>query len=95
MVIALMVKPVSTSDRPCRGSGGYSPASHQGGPGLATGSVHVGFVVGKVAFGKVSLKVLRFSPVNIVTPYSYMIWGINNRPVSGRSSEIVSPHRHE
>jgi len=34
-------------------------------PGFAPGSVHVGFVVDKVALGQVFLRVLRFSPVNI------------------------------
>jgi hypothetical protein len=35
-------------------------------PGFAPGSIHVGFVVDKVALGEVSLRVLRFSPVNII-----------------------------
>jgi hypothetical protein len=33
--------------------------------GFAPGSVHVGFVVDKVALGQVFLRVLRFSPLNI------------------------------
>jgi hypothetical protein len=48
-------------------------------PGFAPGSIHVGFVVGKVApekkkkkkkvaLGQVFLRVLRFSPVNIIPP---------------------------
>jgi hypothetical protein len=37
-------------------------------PGFAPGSVHVGFVVDKVALGQVLLRVLRFSPVNIIPP---------------------------
>jgi hypothetical protein len=32
------------------------------------GSIHVGFVVDKVAPGQVFLRVLRFSPVNIIPP---------------------------
>jgi hypothetical protein len=32
-------------------------------PGFAPGSIHVEFVVDKVALGQVSLQVLRFSPV--------------------------------
>jgi hypothetical protein len=32
------------------------------------GSFHVGYVVDKVALGHVSLRVLRFSPVNIIPP---------------------------
>jgi hypothetical protein len=34
-------------------------------PGLAPWSIHVGFVVDKVALGQVFLRVLRLSPVNI------------------------------
>jgi hypothetical protein len=34
-------------------------------PGFAPGSIHLGFVMDKVALGKVFLRVLRFSPVNI------------------------------
>jgi hypothetical protein len=41
---------------------GKSPRS----PGFAPGSIHVGFVVGKVALGQVFLLVLRFYPVNII-----------------------------
>jgi hypothetical protein len=37
-------------------------------PGFAPGSTHVGFVVDKVALGQVFLRVLRFSPVNIIPP---------------------------
>jgi hypothetical protein len=29
------------------------------------------------------------------SPYSYIIWGVKNRRVGGRSSETVSPHLHE
>jgi hypothetical protein len=32
------------------------------------GSIHVGFVVDKVALGYVFLRVLRFFPVNIIPP---------------------------
>jgi hypothetical protein len=37
-------------------------------PRLAPGSVHVRFVVDKVALGQVFLRVLRFSPANIIPP---------------------------
>jgi hypothetical protein len=37
-------------------------------PGFATGSIHVGFMVDKVALGQVFLRVLRFSPVDIIPP---------------------------
>jgi hypothetical protein len=41
---------------------GLSPRN----PGFATRSVHVGFVVGKLALGKGFLRVLRLSPVNMI-----------------------------
>jgi hypothetical protein len=37
-------------------------------PGFNPGSVHVGFVVDKVALGQVFPRVLRFSPVNVIPP---------------------------
>jgi hypothetical protein len=37
-------------------------------PGFASGSIHVGFVVDKLALGQVFLRVLRFSTVNIIPP---------------------------
>jgi hypothetical protein len=36
--------------------------------GFDPGSVHVGFVVDKVALRQVSLRVLRFYPVNFIPP---------------------------
>jgi hypothetical protein len=62
-------------------------------PGFATESVHVGFVVDKVALGKVFFRVLQLSPVNIIPPWLTMFiyhQGMNNRPVGGRSSETSS-----
>jgi hypothetical protein len=51
----------------------------------------VGFVVDKVVLGLVFLRVLRFSPVNIITPQlSILILGTNKRPVGGCSSETLS-----
>jgi hypothetical protein len=51
----------------------------------------MGFVVEKVALREVFLKLFGF-PVSLLFhldfPYSYIIWGMNNRPVGGRSSEI-------
>jgi hypothetical protein len=43
---------------------GFSPQK----PGFKPGSVHVGFVVEKVALGQVFLQVLWFSPVSIIPP---------------------------
>jgi hypothetical protein len=39
-----------------------------GRPGFDPGSVHVGFVVDKVALGQGFLRVLKFSPVNFMPP---------------------------
>jgi hypothetical protein len=53
-------------------------------------SVHVGFVVDKVALGLVSLRVLRFFlsvSFHRGSPYPYIIWGVNNRPIGDRRSE--------
>jgi hypothetical protein len=36
------------------------------GPGFAPGSVHVGFVVDRLALGQVSLRVLGVTPVNFI-----------------------------
>jgi hypothetical protein len=52
---------------------GISPRSH----GFAPVSIHVGFMVDKVALGQVFLRVFRFSPVNISfhsrSPNSYRL----------------------
>jgi hypothetical protein len=37
-------------------------------PGFDSGSVHVEFVMDKVALGQVFLRVLRFSPANFIPP---------------------------
>jgi hypothetical protein len=37
-------------------------------PGFATGSIHVGFVVDKVALAQVFLRVLQFCPASIIPP---------------------------
>jgi hypothetical protein len=52
-------------------------------PGFPSGSVYVGFVVWKVALGKVfsSRYSIWFSPADIIS-----LW-----PVCGRGSETVSP----
>jgi hypothetical protein len=46
---------------------------HRGGPGSIPGSVHVGFVVDKVALGQVFPRVLRFSPVNFIPPVLHFL----------------------
>jgi hypothetical protein len=57
---------------------------------FAPRSVHVGFVVGKVALGQDFLRVPWFFPVNVISPmlniHSRIIWRMDNGPISGRSS---------
>jgi hypothetical protein len=65
---------------------------------FAPGSVHMRFVVDKVALEQVFLRVIRFPlslSFHLGSPYSYTIWTMDSRPIGGRSSETVSPHRHE
>jgi hypothetical protein len=61
---------------------------------FAPASLHVGFVVDKVALGQ-----LLGCPLSISfhhgTPFSYIIWGMNSRPVGGCSSETVSSRQRE
>jgi small-conductance mechanosensitive channel len=67
-------------------------------PEFAPGSVHVRFVVGKVALGQVSVRVHRVSPVSVITLWLFILiyhLGDEQYAVGGRSSETVSPHRHE
>jgi hypothetical protein len=44
------------------------------GPGFNPGSVHVGFVVGKVALGQVFLRVLRFFLCQFHSPGAPLKW---------------------
>jgi hypothetical protein len=52
------------------------------------GLVHTGYVVCRVALGQVSLRVLQF-PLSVSlhrdSPYSYITWRMNNRPVQRHS----------
>jgi hypothetical protein len=59
---------------------------------FAPGSIHVGFVVDKVALGQAFHPFLRFSPVSIIPPpFSILvIRGMTNMSVSGNSSETYS-----
>jgi hypothetical protein len=61
-------------------------------PGFTLRSIHVGFVVEKVALGQVFIRVLWFSPFNIIPPRlnNHIIWRMNNRPIGGQSSEAHS-----
>jgi hypothetical protein len=45
-----------------------SNCAHMRRPGFDPRSVHVGFVVDKVALGQVFRRVLRLSPVNFIPP---------------------------
>jgi hypothetical protein len=63
-------------------------------PGFTPRSVHVGFVLHKVALGQVTILVLRVSLSMLFhrdSPCSYITWGMNNKPVGGRCSE-TSPY---
>jgi hypothetical protein len=63
---------------------GSSPQSHV----FALGLINVGFVVEKVALGQVFLSSSSLSmSFHRRSPYSYIIWGMNNVSVSGSSSE--------
>jgi hypothetical protein len=48
---------------------------------------HVGFVVDLVVLGQIFLRILRYSPVNIIPPllhiHSYIMWGIDKGLVRG------------
>jgi hypothetical protein len=67
--------------------------------GFASGSILVGFVVDKVTLGQVFLRVFRF-PLSISfhrrSPYSYIMWVVNNMSVNGSSSGTTpSIKRHD
>jgi hypothetical protein len=47
-------------------------------PGFDPGSVHVGFVVDKVALVQVFPRVLRFSPVSFIPPLLYYLEKLKN-----------------
>jgi hypothetical protein len=61
---------------------------------VRAGSVHVWFVVDRVALGQRFIRVLQFSPVIIIPPRLsvIIIWGMNNMPIGDRSSETSSHH---
>jgi hypothetical protein len=71
-----------------RSVAGFSPRR----PGFAPGSVHVEFVVDKVALGQIFLLSISFCRCS---PYWCVIWGMNNRPVSGRIQRHISTLRHD
>jgi hypothetical protein len=62
-------------------------------PGFTPDSLHVGFVVDKVAMGRVFLWLLWFSPVSVILPWltMYLLGDEQQaRPVGGRCSETSS-----
>jgi hypothetical protein len=62
-------------------------------PGFVPGSVHVGFVVNKVALEQGFLRVLRvFLSISFHhgSSYAHTIWGMDSRPVGDLSSETQS-----
>jgi hypothetical protein len=76
--------PQAVSCRPLTAETGFTP-----------GSVHVGFVVDKVALGQAFLRVLRFLlsiSFHYSSPCSFIAREMNNRLVGGRSSETYSRH---
>jgi hypothetical protein len=66
-------------------------------PGFSLGSIHVGFVVDKVALGQVFLRVFRFSPVSIIPPsFSVRIYHLVDEQYFRqwqRFRDVVSPRR--
>jgi hypothetical protein len=75
--------------RPCHGSGRYSPASHPGGPGSLSGQSMWGFWWTKWHLDWVFSEFFGFPlsiTFNCCFPSSYITWGMNSRPVGGRSS---------
>jgi hypothetical protein len=68
-------------------------------PGIVLGSVHVGFVVDKVALGQVFSQVLWFSPVNIIPPLvSILIYYLRDEQWAlwwPQFKDIISSHRHK
>jgi hypothetical protein len=58
-------------------------------------SLHVEFVVNKVALVHVFLEFFGFTlsvSFHLGSPCSYITWGMNNRPAGGRSAETQSYH---
>jgi hypothetical protein len=68
-------------------------------PGVALGSLHVGFVVDLGLMGQAGISqsssVFPCQYLSIVALHVHITWGMNNRSVSGRSSNTVSPYRYE
>jgi hypothetical protein len=60
-------------------------------PGFAPGSAYVGFVVDKVAQELVFLRVLRFSPVNIILPLPHTYHVVYNSPDQAAGYRVVGP----
>jgi hypothetical protein len=74
-----------------------SPASHRGGPGSGPGQFMWNLWLTKWHCDEYLSQVFSiFLSISFHcgSPLSYIIWGMNNRPVKGRSSES-HPHRHE
>jgi len=64
-----------------------------------SGSVHVRFVVGRVALGQVFLRILRHSPVSIIPPwfpiFMYHLGDEQKARWLPHLMDMVSPHRHD
>jgi hypothetical protein len=76
--------------------GELSPRS----PEFSPGSIHVGFVVDKVALVQVFFSEVFGFPLSVSfhrrSRYLCVIWGMNSMPVNGSSSETqISPHKNQ
>jgi hypothetical protein len=56
--------------------------------GFDPGSVHVGFVVDKVALGQVFLRALRFSPASLIPPVLHYTENGKNKSSSSQGCTI-------
>jgi hypothetical protein len=68
-------------------------------PGVTPRSIHVGFLVDKVALGQVFLRLLLFSPVNISfhrrSPNSYHVGDEQYVRQWQQCRHVVSPHNYQ
>jgi hypothetical protein len=78
-------------NRPCRGSGDQSPASHRGGPGFEPCSSHVGSVVDRATLRQVSSEYFGFPchsfiPLTASQSSQSIIQDWYSRPINGCSN---------
>jgi hypothetical protein len=68
IILKLMLKQYEDMES----SGSFSPASHPQIPMFYPRSIRVGLLVERGALGEVVLRVLWFTPVSIIAPYSFI-----------------------